>query len=1451
MNLEIFNIATQGVAAIGRFLVGEDRASLNKYEVELVALTDDELRARCLQAIHGEDTWEVSEDERRLPAIISYIAWFRRRASSLSLKRLALAIEAFKRAPADLPVGTALYSQQVQAASLLTRRCLIQMDTGEGKTYALLPAAFALACEYQQVYIVCANEYLAWRDAHRTRVFWDFTGMRHGLCLGKDTDDWSSRVIYTTLPTLIFKHMSDLARIKEAPTPISFGAILLDEADAILLDEGDTTFTITHNIRAEAFDWSFALNYVEDLNEGEDIETDLSTLDSNLTIAGETRLRETMSQKGLPESTYLLTRFAVELAYVAVKVAAEDRDYVVDDDCIYAVDPVTGKVLRTVSPYWLIPLEVRKGFPTRTEQIAIDAINTLTFLEKFQHLSGLSGTIADDALEYLLLYFLPMLVIKPRKKRHDGLKPDLVYRTKEEAYEAVCEKVSEAVGSRRPVLAATQTIADAEKIYRMLSDKLPPETRLHLLTGKNDYEAAQLFERGGEVGSVIVATQLAGRGVDIRLSEEAEQNGGLVLLCQGHSLTIRHDKQLLGRAGRQGSRYDAVFICSLQDELLKMAVGEKTDMLMQRLGMEHGVAVESKFVSNRLTSMQNNRRRAIFWSNQQQAVMNANNSDIRKSLETWFDYFQLSDDDSAEATATCSQEFLEWVTDFYLENVLSSMFPARRTITTQEAEQVADFLNTSLGLARRQHLFTALDIEARDTESATRTLRGLLLKKLDQEIRDCYKINASFWEPYLNSPAEGHEEAGAEQDGETVIPVPPDYGREWRLYLERTPRQIAYWSIRLGWMGFMQERRRIIHRATQKRLSYLERHRVVTDQIINEWQKTEREMATRVLSNLLRCTQPATLDDLFVYLDNSVSSPAVKEKENLFKWEAGEGRADDRFDPKENVRLIIGQFVAQVAGNLSETFNNSNLRRLLADFIEQSPLYMLQSPAQIQKALEVWKAAENERGVSTARRRVHKKWLREFLLYLRGRRLIGALPTFQTQLQSAFAKLINTVTETRTVLTILGAVAFVLFFLLVAYWGDFGEPKQLGPFGAALDQILFAGLLARGNVAAPAFGVLIITSLVTVFVFPATADALKDTVPFERTLTPVLQVAFAWWLTTWYYGQITALSLIRSLGIFCCILAVSLITRRAVGLLENSVGLNIIAVWLSYNVLFIFLLAVTAPQSAGWMPILFLAGAVSSYYFWQRINAHEIELVSTMLKSSSTSMQAEEISGNVKIKADCGVSPHIYGVLCAWLAYEFLTLDAVSMRVPSSPYLFHAIPTAVYLAVMVGRIAYVINRRFSVELWLADLNARHQMIKDVDSRAELQQKLEGMRRRLMRRELAFQLLFFVGASWVFYGAVLPGTAFPLSLILVFAAFLFGTTSRQVAIQLYKLFYDRVPLDVEVLDFSKLPEEREERSTWQLVKRTTKIIFATLMAVYGFFELITGTYQILEKLKVIQ
>jgi hypothetical protein len=267
--------------------------------------------------------------------------WFRpQRGPDLS-PMLALATECFARAPADLPPGSRLYPEQVQAALGLTYGALVEMDTGEGKTYAILPAAFALACTYFRVYILCATSYLAWRDASRTRPYWEFMGVQPGFCDEEAAPiEWSRRVVYTTLRALVFKSLRDDVQASTPEHPLTFGGLILDEADAILLDQTTEAHSLVTHISSAAFDWGFALEYAGALVEQRDVDVDRLQLRATLTVEGSEGLRSRLVASDPRLSRFLLARYAVELAYVATQIATEGVHYVVADGQVHAVDRV-------------------------------------------------------------------------------------------------------------------------------------------------------------------------------------------------------------------------------------------------------------------------------------------------------------------------------------------------------------------------------------------------------------------------------------------------------------------------------------------------------------------------------------------------------------------------------------------------------------------------------------------------------------------------------------------------------------------------------------------------------------------------------------------------------------------------------------------------------------------------------------------------------------------------------------------------------------------------------------------------------------------------------------------------------------------------------------------------------------------------------------------------------
>ena len=494
----------------------------------------------------------------------TFSRFFFRTMNPVIKEGLAIGIAAFARCSADLE-NTELFPTQIKAAMALTSPCIIQMDTGEGKTYALLPAAFAYVCLYGRVYIVCANDYLARRDANRTKPYWDYVGVNVQCAEGEinhTSTEWSGEVIYTTLRTLLFKALKDDLRGCPLDRRIRYHAIILDEVDAALLDN-PSSHSVSQKIRAEAYDWNRSIEFARTLDSACDVVVDGIDLTATLTIEGEDKLREYLFDNRIPLSALYQMRVAVEYAYIALHVV-ENRDYVIRDHRIYSVNRLTGEQERHITPNWITPLAILKKLPPPNHRITIHSMSPSVFIQQFEIVSGMSGTAKESATEYLMFYQLPTIIIKPRRKRWKGELPDVVCHTQNSAISFLCDEIIDAVQNGRPVLAGTQSISEAERLYRALSLRLLRQNLdvscVHLITGQDDAQVASIYEHAGEPGSVIVATQVAGRGVDIRLNEEARQNGGLALFGLERSLSRRHDGQFLGRAGRQGDPYTAQFV---------------------------------------------------------------------------------------------------------------------------------------------------------------------------------------------------------------------------------------------------------------------------------------------------------------------------------------------------------------------------------------------------------------------------------------------------------------------------------------------------------------------------------------------------------------------------------------------------------------------------------------------------------------------------------------------------------------------------------------------------------------------------------------------------------------------------------------------------------------------------------------------------------------------------
>jgi hypothetical protein len=721
---------------LGSRLISSKRSDISKLSQFYSQLSDSELQVECKRRLESPEVGGLPPmrwiDRLQLQLISRLQPRMQFRHVEHSAAHLALAVECFRRIPADLPSGSVLYPEQISAARALIQPCLVQMDTGEGKTYAILPAAFCLACTFFRVYIICASNYLAWRDAARTRPFWEFVGIHPGLGVkGTRDSEWSQRVVYTTLADLMVKALVDEIQPSAPKYPLTPSAVILDEADSILLDQGNNQHSIFQPVRGDAFDWNFALDYAKNLVEGRDILVDRVTLTAALVVDVETRLRGILQAQGAQPSRILLTRYAVEVAFVATKVAEEEVDYVIEGNRLHPIDRLSGNIRRGQFESWLSPLEHARGLVPRPKHFTLHQDYPLDLLNRFAHISGTSGTIFEDSLEYLLSLMLFSIRIQPRFERRGVSESDKVYLRKENARDAVCKLICEVLEQGRSVLVGTQTIADAEQIYQIAAQQMKKPWRLELLTGKNDRAAARIFENAGEAMTATIATQLAGRGVDIRISEEVRRRGGMQLICVEHALDSRHDHQFLGRVGRQGDPFSSVFICSLEDDLLRRTGSAHIEPLMVKLGLKDDEAIEHSLVDKAIRRAQNEFRFRSFQERRYSSYLYHVQTGIYEDFRSWFEYLQLPG--PGEGEENLSPDFTGRLLEHFIQQNLAPILKGENEVRREIAERVISILQVALGLKGPTCPIRALDLEGHIPETALSTLKDRLKHQLAKE----------------------------------------------------------------------------------------------------------------------------------------------------------------------------------------------------------------------------------------------------------------------------------------------------------------------------------------------------------------------------------------------------------------------------------------------------------------------------------------------------------------------------------------------------------------------------------------------------------------------------------------------------------------------------------------------------------------------------------------------
>jgi len=541
-----------------------------------------------------------------------------------------LLIEAFAvvREGAKRVLGMFPYPVQIMGGASLHEGNISEMKTGEGKTLTATMPVYLNALAGKGVHVVTVNEYLASRDATEMGQLYEFLGLTVGLNLnGLSKEEkqaaYAADITYSTNNELGFDYLRDnmvLYKEQKVQRPLFYAVI--DEVDSILIDEARTPLIISGTAQKSAQLYIQANAFVRNLKKDEDYTYDEKTKGVQLTEQGMTKAERAFGIENLFDITHVALNHHITQALKAHASMHLDVDYVVQDGEIVIVDQFTGRLMkgRRYSDGLHQAIEAKEGLEIQNESMTLATITFQNYFRMYEKLAGMTGTAKTEEEEFRNIYNMNVVVIPTNKPIARDDRADLIYASMDGKFRAVVEDIAERHKKGQPVLVGTVAIETSEIISNYLSKKGVPH---NVLNAKNHGREAEIIADAGKAGSVTIATNMAGRGTDIKLGEGVKEVGGLAVIGTERHESRRIDNQLRGRSGRQGDPGVTQFYLSMEDELMRRFGSDNMKNMMQKLGMDDTQPIQSKMVSKAVESAQKR--------------VEGNNFDARKQLLSYDD----------------------------------------------------------------------------------------------------------------------------------------------------------------------------------------------------------------------------------------------------------------------------------------------------------------------------------------------------------------------------------------------------------------------------------------------------------------------------------------------------------------------------------------------------------------------------------------------------------------------------------------------------------------------------------------------------------------------------------------------------------------------------------------------------------------------------------------------
>ncbi|HEY1883426.1 MAG TPA: preprotein translocase subunit SecA [Candidatus Cybelea sp.] len=600
-------------------------------------------------------------------------------------------------------VGMRHFDVQIMGGQVLYEGRIAEMKTGEGKTLVATLPVYARALEGRGVHVVTVNDYLARRDADWMGAIYQYLGLsvgviQHGLDSGERRAAYNCDVTYATNNEVGFDYLRDnMAWQVEDLVQRELYFALVDEVDSILIDEARTPLIISGPSQEATELYEKFAQIIPRLKKTEDFTVDEKAHAVPITEAGVARVEKMLGIQNLYDQRNIELTHQLNAALRAWNLFHRDQQYIVKDGEVIIVDEFTGRLMlgRRYSDGIHQAIEAKEGIKVRGEDQTLATITFQNLFRLYEHLAGMTGTAKTEEREFRDIYGLDVVVVPTNMPMVRKDNSDIVYKSERAKFEAVVDEIIEEYKKGRPVLVGTRSIEKSELLATMLRRK---GVECNVLNAKYHEQEAEIIKDAGQDAQVTIATNMAGRGTDIKLGEGVAQNGGLHIIGTERHESRRIDNQLRGRSGRQGDPGSSRFYVSLEDEVMRLFGGERMTNIMERVGFTDEQPIESGLVSKSIQRAQGKveahnyeiRKHVLEYDdvmNKQRGVIYA---DRRANLEGTFDSrtFMLQTleakvDEAVEENAPENAHPSEWDFEEML-NALELVFPLKRSTSVSD-----------------------------------------------------------------------------------------------------------------------------------------------------------------------------------------------------------------------------------------------------------------------------------------------------------------------------------------------------------------------------------------------------------------------------------------------------------------------------------------------------------------------------------------------------------------------------------------------------------------------------------------------------------------------------------------------------------------------------------------------------------------------------------------------